>query len=114
MLVIKTYFYFLCHMKYCLALILMIMLSLQVLPVKKVGKLLCKVQGTEQVQDDQDTDDYTPSNDLYLSGTIVPRVTFDLSTNNGYFENKIATFIRRSDVLPAVQVRRIPSPPPEC
>ncbi len=103
-------------MRYCLALLLMVLFSFQVLPVKKIGKLIGKVQGTEQVQDDDDSsdDDVSISGSVCNGDIIISQFSFDCTAQNGKLESNISIFIRESGVLPTVQLAKIPSPPPEC
>ena len=111
-MVVFTYF---SGMKFCLAFLLMVIFSFQVLPVKKMGKVLGKVQGTEQVQND-DTDDDDDSGNLALSynDIILSSTSFEVSGGSCYLKNKISIIIAGAEVLPLVRLEKIPSPPPEC
>jgi hypothetical protein len=111
---IYTYFVM---MRQCFVLLLMILFSFQVLPVKKAGKVMNKVRSAEQLQND-DTDDSGDNTDqdvtLYNNDVIIPRFSYDVSTSMWHFENKISIVINQAEHLPAAQVTKIPSPPPDC
>ncbi len=102
-------------MRYCFALILMVIFSFQVVPVKKIGKLLCKTQGTEEVQsNDEGMPDGSGSTDVFASDIILAHQSFDVSTRSSVLKSKMAAVLPDADSLPLVMVTKIPSPPPEC
>ncbi len=95
----------------------MLLFSLQVLPVKKIGKMLCKAQATEEVQTDNDdtTGDDLPGNvGLFNSDIILEQPSFDVVASNAFFEKNVATSIHKAAALPLALAAKIPSPPPEC
>jgi len=82
--------------------------------MKGFGKLLCKSQNTEDVQDDgQDDDDATGVAALYSSDIILTRVSFDPSEGRHFFENKLSFIIRNAEALPYAYVTKVPAPPPD-
>jgi hypothetical protein len=102
-------------MKFFLAFVLMLIFSTQVLPVKKMSKLMGKAQGTEQLQDDDsDDDDVSGGVSLNYNDVILPSFSFDFSANSHCAENKILLNIQGAEALPLVRLNKIPSPPPEC
>lgn len=99
---------------------MMLLFSFQVLPVKKMGKLLCKAQATEQVQYDDDcgvdNDDDASLDIGFCAGDFILSYQSFLQDNSGsiYLEQKAALSFQRTLILPDALVARIPSPPPEC
>ena len=110
--------YFFCYfvkMRYCLVCLLLLLFSCQVLPVKKIGKLLCKAQ-TEEVQGDNDdsSGDDLPGSIGFNNDLILQHSSFDIAGNNAYVEKSVRATIHNVEALPLTMADRIPSPPPEC
>lgn len=102
-------------MRYCLVCLLLLLFSCQVLPVRKIGKLLCKSQ-TEEVQSDDDEssgDDLSTGTSFY-SDVILQHSSFDIIASNSYVEKSLKATIHKVEALPSTLVNKIPSPPPEC
>ena len=103
-------------MRYCLVCLLMLLFSLQVVPVKKIGKLLCKTQSTEEVQNKEDVADYDAQGNigLFNNDLIHNHPSFDPLASSSHFEKAALVSIHKAEVLPLILVTKIPSPPPEC
>ena len=102
-------------MRRSLAIIFLVIFTFQVMPMKGFGKLLCKSQNTEDVQDDdQGDDDATGLATLYSSDFILTRASsFDPSEGRHFFENKLSFIIRNAEALPYAYVTKVPAPPPD-
>ncbi len=102
-------------MRFCIAAILMLIMSFQVLPVKKISKLFGKSQNSEQVQNSNACDDDDAGSfNLANADLLVPDVSFNYPCDNARFYHVVSLGVMRTDVLPVIQVASIPSPPPEC
>jgi len=100
-------------MKQLLAIMLFFIFAMQVLPVKALGRLLCKAQ-TEDVSkyscDSNDDDD--AANLVSYPDFIVP--VFGQFTVAKTTVTARVTSFRYSATLPQMHVADIPSPPPNC
>jgi len=103
-------------MRYFLAILLMVIFSLQVLPVRKIGRVLSKAQGTEEVQNDDDglADDGPGSTGFFTGDLLMDHQSFDVVEYKSFVDRKIKAILLQTEALPLVLVARIPSPPPEC
>ena len=107
-------------MRQWLAFIFLFIFSLQVLPAKKVVKLICKGQRTEQSQDNYSDDDGAgdEDNDSVAAGAmdidfILPEPAAQLCTKVRYCQQPFIKFYRSDVSLPTNQAMEIPSPPPD-
>jgi hypothetical protein len=91
----------------------LIIFSFQVLPVKLVGKLLCKGQNTEEVQQDG-VDDTDGKAGKFSDDQIAVNYVFDVVASGRCFNNKLSVFIHRAESLPSVHIAEMLSPPPDC
>lgn len=103
-------------MRQCAVVILMVLFFLQVVPVRKVGKITGKVQGTEQMQQDSDddSDDDCPDSSGYSSDVVLPGYITLITRCPGNSIAKVLSFHNSAEILLSALVTKIPSPPPEC
>ena len=101
-------------MRKLLAIIFLIIFSLQVVPLKGIGKMLCKSQVAGDMDDDDDGGNDLPPGKLVKFGDDMNlhATSWDPVTGSAYFENKILVFSNIDDTLPSVFVADITSPPP--
>ncbi len=101
-------------MRHLLAILFLVVFSLQVVPVKSIGKLLCK-QGTEEVQGDNSGVDNLGSDATSICYTdiILSRHSFDPVASSLHIAGKVSGIIRHAEELPFAFVNSIPSPPPD-
>ncbi len=103
-------------MRKFLAIVFLTIFTIQVLPLKVIGKLLNKGQNIEEVQDDVEDTDGTEGKVIKYGSTddqIEHHHYFDFTANTRCFNDKLIAFIHRSESLPAVHIAAMPSPPPD-
>jgi hypothetical protein len=105
--------YFALAMRKCLAIMFLVIFSLQVLPLKVIGKLLCKGQNTEEVQEDEAGEDGDARLAKYNDDHTLPPTT-DLTATMLAFGEKVTAIFLKADALPSVHVAELLSPPPDC
>lgn len=99
-------------MRKCLAILFLLIFSLQVIPLKAIGKFLNSGQNTEEVQDDADCN--TGGKEAkYSDDNIVLHFSPDMVASRIGFNMKIAAFINKAESLPSVHVAELLSPPPD-
>lgn len=116
---IKGFFAFtLLRVKKWLAYILFIIFSFQILPVKELGKLLCKGQLTEEVQEEAlaDTEEEPAGAKLKKEAEQFKfhNSTIEFVARTQYYGHNIMVAIHEADHLPLVYLPDIPTPPPNC
>jgi len=100
-------------MKQWLAAIFLIIYSFQVLPVKSIGKLLCKNQATEETQSTNLTDSDNSEGKAMKYNDFFPSHSFSSPTYASLaLSHKIAVCTHHADVFPLHHVAEIPTPPP--
>jgi len=102
-------------MRRFLAIVFLTIFTIQVLPLKVIGKLLSKNQNMEEVQDDAE-DGTSPEGKVMKFGTddqIEHQHFFDFTATTRCFNDKLTAFIHRSESLPAVHIAAMPAPPPD-
>lgn len=99
-------------MRQCLAILLLLVFTLQVVPIRVIGKLLNSCQNTEEVQDDI-TDTFDGKAQRVLEGQIITQVPFDLFASRIGFDKQVSAFIHKAESLSAVHIAVKPSPPPD-
>ena len=100
-------------MRKLLAILFLLVFSLQVLPVKAIGKLLSKQQTEEDVKHSCDNAD---KDDLNNTGKYLDLIdhSFENFTAERFVAlNKVAKHCYDDD-LPTAHIADIPSPPPNC
>ena len=98
-------------MKHFIAIICLLIFSFQVLPVKQLGRLLSKVQNTEEVHDwglDGNAVKDKKADDLKFFSTYSQKETL-IS-----FEQKVTLLLHAAENLPDGHVADILTPPPNC
>jgi len=102
-------------MRRLLAIFFLIMFSLQVVPVKELGKLLSKSQNTEEVQGDDDvsSNDALNAGVVCYSDMILSRYSFDPVACSNYIKDRLSLIIRDASLLPLTHVPAVPAPPPD-
>ena len=106
-------------MRVFIAYIFLIVFSLQVLPVKEIGKLLLKGAITEEkvASLGEETEDELPDTDYKLKKGVDPlHNTHQIAVaRNIHFSQEVNTILHHHSVyLPAFHVPDIFTPPPNC
>ncbi len=107
--------FFVKQMRKTLAILFLIIFSLQILPLQVIGKLLSSGQNTEEVHDDGGPED-GPGAKLAKFGDDLINLyhhTPDLFASRQYFDVQVTAFIHMAESLPSVHIAEIPSPPPD-
>jgi hypothetical protein len=98
-----------------IAILFLLIFSLQVLPVRTMGKLLGKKAQTEEVKDDcddsGDDDTFDPEQQKYNNLLHYHTLTFSVTP---YSKKKNRQVIHVNDDLPNSHIEEILSPPPDC
>ncbi len=83
------------------------------LPIKEIGKLLCKSQATEEVHENDMADDgplkLKKEGDPFLSHNPI-----EFSVYSQYFTKQVQVSIQHVAYLPDYHIPDIPTPPPNC
>lgn len=99
-------------MRKLLAIFLLIIFTVQVIPIRMIGKMLGNNQNTEEVQDDDDgeTDAFKITK---LGGEHILPYQPDFTMCASRFGNRIKTIIHINEALPTVHAADVLSPPPD-
>lgn len=95
-------------MKRIIAYLCLFIFTLQVLPVREIGKLLCKGQNTEEVHNVDDCGIVKEKKDDIFHYT---QATYDLASELSFTKKQSVSFTQTVH-LPDGHVADIPTPPP--
>lgn len=103
-------------MRQFLAIMMLLIFAFQVLPVKRISKLLNQGQNTEEVQGDDSMDDVAPDGKIMNCdhAQIMNHHSFEQDEADIAFCDKTAKFTDRSELLFSVHISGLLSPPPDC
>ena len=96
------------------AILCLLLFSLQFIPVKSICKLLNKSQNTEEVQQDDNDDDCGGTLALCDIDQVEPFSYYSAGYKNYYYHKKTKVAMNFTDALLSVHVMQMPAPPPDC
>ena len=100
-------------MRKLLAILFLLVFSIQVLPVKAIGKLLSKGQTEEEVKHSCDGGD---NDDMANAGKYLDLIdhSYNSFSAEKFIEQHKVADRHYADDLPMSHISEIPSPPPNC